>query len=496
MDIVKNYALKMLREPKENSPSKRKALKSESRIKRARKFRSEAAQDWYFNPSDEGLSGVPSYSPDRLVHLRDDLTPDDWNDIKNIEGMNAMIPNSVLEYGTDDSNLEGTFSLTYSEGEYGFESYYGEDLDLMFYGYTKTIDELKDLVAKFIPYVADVTLEEIPFEDFAKRVSGVNSDDSEVAESADSESWRTEWKKGTGNDFAYDHNAPLLFKQTPDGEVSLTLGKNPYDGEEGYVGEMDYPEDFIVETGATVEEVLDKLSNYGAVDNYFDLNMPSQDLLNYIESSNEEDFSMDDVSITVQENTNEANKKEYGLQYSYFKGKDGKITRAEKFFATAKARDAFIEKLKDSGNLYEIIARSNPEKNEALDDYDDDVEYWVVMNKQGKVVDDPYDSKEELQQDVGARMDRYTGNSGDVYVTTLDGYEIKEMIRNGDLHESVDEALDYTEELDDLVDGNCLKLCDYLSDFLSPESVKHFYEYVRERIAEEKADLDAANLEI
>lgn len=310
MDIVKNYALKMLRESKENSPSERKALKSESRIKRARKFRNEAAQDWRFNPSDEGLSGVPSYSPDRLVHLRNDLTSDDLDDLKNIEGMNAMIPSPILKYGIDDSDLEGTFALTYSEGEYGFESYYGEDLDLMFYGYTKTIDELKDLVAKFIPYVADMTLEEIPFEDFAKRVSGANSEDPEAGKSADSESWRTEWKKGTGNDFAYDHNAPLLFKQTPDGEVSLTLGKNPYDGEEGYIGELDFAEDFITATGNTVEEVLNKLKDYGAVTNYFDLNMPSQDLLDYIESTNEEDLSLEqpvepapveDYEVDVQE---------------------------------------------------------------------------------------------------------------------------------------------------------------------------------------------------
>lgn len=311
MDIVKNYALKMLRESKENSPSKRKALKSESRIKRARKFRNEAAQDWHFNPSDEGLSGVPSYSPDRLVHLRDDLTPDDWNDIKNIEGMNAMIPNSVLEYGTDDSNLEGTFALTYSEGEYGFESYYGEDLDLMFYGYTETIDELKELVAKFVPYMADMTFEEIPFEDFVKRVSGMNSEDPEMTESADSESWRSQWRKGTGRSFGYDHNEPLLFMQTPDGKVSLTLGKDPYNGN-GYVGEMDfdYAEDFVVETGDTIEEVLNKLKDYGAVENYFDLSMPSQDLLDYIESANEEDFNLEqptepvpveDYDIDVQE---------------------------------------------------------------------------------------------------------------------------------------------------------------------------------------------------
>lgn len=55
------------------------------------------------------------------------------------------------------------------------------------------------------------------------------------------------------------------------------------------------------------------------------------------------------------------------------------------------------------------------------------------------------------------------------------------------------EAVDYAEELDDLVDGDCMRLLDYLADHLSRDGMKYFYEFVRDKVREEQEELNAAN---
>lgn len=55
------------------------------------------------------------------------------------------------------------------------------------------------------------------------------------------------------------------------------------------------------------------------------------------------------------------------------------------------------------------------------------------------------------------------------------------------------EAIDYAEELDDLVDGDCMRLLDYLADHLSRDGMKYFYEFVRDKVKENQEELNATN---
>ena len=301
MNYGKNYVLSLLRaESIEKRNAKRSSIKCES----VQSNKNESEGDWVFTARDQAWSEAPTYTlknPVRLASVN----------IEELPFIDVMTPN-VLD---DVVGEDGQFVLYKADDDqYGFQADFGEDFDTMIYAYC-AVDELKDVLHQVQQYIDGIPTDiDSDVDKFLDLVNGkANEEDMDVSamgslddanEDAD-ESWRTEWKKGTGHDFGYDHNAPLLFKQTPDGKVSITLGKNPYDGEEGYIGEVDYEiddeEDSIVEQDNTIEEVLNKLSDYEAVTTYFDLNMPSQDLLDYIESFNEEDLSMNDEPIDTQE---------------------------------------------------------------------------------------------------------------------------------------------------------------------------------------------------
>lgn len=348
MDIVKNTVLSLLRcESIEKRRAKRPSIKCES----AQSNKSESEGDWVFTARDYGWSEAPTYTLKNRIELAS-------VNVEELPFVDVMTPDTL----DDVVGEQGEFVLYKAdEGQYGFQASFGEDLDTMIYAYCPA-DELKDALHQLQQYIKGIPADiDADVDKFLALVNGKANEEamgsSDGVNEHTDESWRTEWKKGTGNDFGYDHNEPLLFKQTPDGKVSMTVGKNPY-GEDGYVGEVDFEEDFIVQQANTIEEVLNKLSDYGAITNYFDLNMPAQDLLDYIESSNEEDFSMDDVSIDVQ---------------------------------------------------------------------------------------------------------------------------------------NTSEAIDYAEELDDLVDGDCMRLLDYLADHLSSDGMKYFYEFVRDKVKENQEELNAAN---
>lgn len=59
--------------------------------------------------------------------------------------------------------------------------------------------------------------------------------------------------------------------------------------------------------------------------------------------------------------------------------------------------------------------------------------------------------------------------------------------------QNTSEAIDYAEELDDLVDGDCMRLLDYLADHLSGDGMKYFYEFVRDKVKENQEELNADN---
>lgn len=347
-NFSKNYVLSLIRN--ESAPKKCSKLKTllENRKKN---FRSESASDWVFVARDQAWSEAPTYT------LKNPVILDSVN-IEELPFIDVMTPN-VLD---DVVGEEGQFVLYKADDDqYGFQADFGKDFDTMIYAYC-TGDEFKDALHQVQQYIKGIPTDiDSDVDKFLDLVNGRANEEamgsSDGVNEYTDESWRTEWKKGTGNDFGYDHNAPLLFKQTPDGKVSMTVGKNPY-GEDGYVGEVDFEEDFIVQQANTIKEVLNKLSDYGAITNYFDLNMPSQDLLDYIESSNEEDLSMDDVSVDIQDTS---------------------------------------------------------------------------------------------------------------------------------------EAVDYAEELDSLVGGDCMRLLDYLADHLSPDGMKYFYEFVRGKVRENQEELAADN---
>jgi len=48
--------------------------------------------------------------------------------------------------------------------------------------------------------------------------------------------------------------------------------------------------------------------------------------------------------------------KNFGVRVRVFKGKAGRLVEVEKWFATDKARSAYVAKAQDSGNLYEVSA--------------------------------------------------------------------------------------------------------------------------------------------
>ena len=78
-------------------------------------------------------------------------------------------------------------------------------------------------------------------------------------------------------------------------------------------------------------------------------------------------------------------------------------------------------------------------ENEIKGTYYDDEEYYVVIDDDGNIVSSVYDTEEDLLDDLGSRMDKFTGDASDVDITTFYGWQIKEMIRQGKIYESLNE---------------------------------------------------------
>lgn len=61
----------------------------------------------------------------------------------------------------------------------------------------------------------------------------------------------------------------------------------------------------------------------------------------------------------MEQRTLKQQENEVGIRYIVFAGKEARLTHKEKWFKSIAKRDKFIEKLQESGNLYELTAYSN-----------------------------------------------------------------------------------------------------------------------------------------
>lgn len=122
---------------------------------------------------------------------------------------------------------------------------------------------------------------------------------------SDNENWRTTWKKGRGRNFGYDHDRPLVFMESPDGSVSLTLSKNPYTNK-GYIWEFNMRDEndrdnFITNETSTIDEALDQMSNDETVTSFFSAIAIPEDMIKYINTNTSNNQQLEAVESLVVE---------------------------------------------------------------------------------------------------------------------------------------------------------------------------------------------------
>ena len=171
MNTSKNYVLSLLRaESSKKSEPKRKSMKSESAIRPT----FEGSEEWYFNPSDMGMSGAATYTYAKSVVITDDAIMYDSN--ANIMGK-ELIPEMV---GKESENV---FMLLHEDYENQFGYHYGiflDDQEIMIYDYADSIEELERILSQdFLPYT-NLTLDQIPTKEFAAKVTEIPEDQEEV----------------------------------------------------------------------------------------------------------------------------------------------------------------------------------------------------------------------------------------------------------------------------------------------------------------------------
>lgn len=139
----------------------------------------EGSEEWYFNPSDMGMSGAATYTYAKSVIITDDSIMNDSN--ANIMGKEE-IPGII-----NKESEESVFILLYDSYSKQFGYHYGiflEDQEIMIYDYASSVQELEHkLKQDFLPYT-NFVLNSADIEEFASKVAETQDISENVNESS------------------------------------------------------------------------------------------------------------------------------------------------------------------------------------------------------------------------------------------------------------------------------------------------------------------------
>lgn len=172
MDIARQYVKQFMNESaKKEVKLKRKSMRSESAILPT--FESE---EWYFNPSDMGMSGVATYCCPVKIDISEEMIN---------SGADIMGDWLISDIAASEPAEEQMFCLTYDKYEsifgYHLSVWTEDDEELMVYDYASSMEELKQkLEADFLPYT-NLDPASIPYDQFANKIASLNEEAPEPA---------------------------------------------------------------------------------------------------------------------------------------------------------------------------------------------------------------------------------------------------------------------------------------------------------------------------